>query len=74
MIYRVKIESSDPESIKKDILIAALEIIKNKGAYKVYASLSQNILFKSQHGYTIERYLADAIGNQKPIHKRRSLQ
>lgn len=69
----IDIISSDPVEMKKQLFEEVRAILKEKGNFRIKASISQNIIFKSEHGTSIEQYMVKILMPQKPIYKRRSL-
>lgn len=63
----------DPDDMKKILRDRAVELRESKSSFKVNASMSQRVVFKSKFGMSMEKYIIDILKPQKPIFPRRKI-
>jgi hypothetical protein len=67
------VRSFDPEEMKKELHETIPKLKTSKKSFKIEASMSQDVSFKSAYGQNLQSYLIEMLKPQKPIYQRRRL-
>lgn len=72
-IHYIDIADSNPLKMKEILLRESRALLENRANFKIEASMAQQVMFKSEFGMSMQKYVVDILKPQKPVHPKRRL-
>ena len=72
-IHYIEVADAPVHKMKELLMNESRELLKTRANFKIEASMAQQVMFKSEYGMSMQKFVVDILKPQKPIHTKRKL-